>query len=265
MESYNLVNPLQKRVNEIKESLYPQQLLSAGKETMIYGTYEKSFENYYKQSLRNGNRVNEIDYYNNAIKELEQIEEAVLQLEKQIHSVEQKNSIQFLTIFSIIHSVKQFAKQLIEEFENKSVKSTNVTKPRNIKSKLTYKWLKDENKLYDFKKLLSKYNLIDSSIDFQSFKFIFTENPVTEIKKRIVWQNDNATQLLFLIKELKENNIIQTTKNNFDYIQLSECFYRPSQEKFNPKKLKPLLFEINDNISSEFKGILEKIIKQLSE
>lgn len=64
MESHKLINPLQKRVNEIKESLYPQQLLSSGGEKMIYGTYEKSFENYFKQSLRDGNRVNEIDYYN---------------------------------------------------------------------------------------------------------------------------------------------------------------------------------------------------------
>ena len=131
MENLNIINPLQKRVNEIKESLYPQQPLSAGNESMIYGTYEKSFENYSKQSLKNGKRVNEIDYYNYSIKEIEQIEEAVLQLEKQIHS-DKNNSVEFHAIISVIHNVKQFAKELIEKFNNRSVKSSNNVKPRNI-------------------------------------------------------------------------------------------------------------------------------------
>ena len=264
MESYNLINPLQKRVNEIKESLFKKELYIAGEEKGFYGTYENSFENYCKQSLREGNRVNEIDYYNNSIKELEQIEEAVLQLEKQIHSVEQ-NSIQFHAIFSIIHNVKQFAKQLIEEFENKNIVGKNAIKPRNISSKLTYEWIDNKKKIREFKKILVEYKLINKNISLNDFEFIFSKQPINQLKNPIIWQNDNATQLIYLIKQLKENQIIKTTKNNFDYIQLSECFYRPSQEKFNPKKLKPLLFEINDNISTEFKGILEKIIKQLSE
>lgn len=262
MESYNLINPLQKRVKKIKESLYPQQLLSAGNERMIYGTYEKSFENYSKQSLRSGNRVNEIDYFNNSIKELEQIEEAVLQLEKQIHS-DKNNSIEFHAIISVIHNVKQFAKELIERFENKNLVSRNIVKPRNIKSKLTYEWIESKKKIREFKKILIEYKLINKNISLNDFEFIFSKQPINQLKNPIVWQNDNATQLIYLIKQLKENQIIKTTKNNFDYIQLSKCFYRPDQEKFNPKKLKPLLFEINDNISSEFKGILDKIIIEL--
>lgn len=261
MESYKLINPLQKRVNDIRESLYSQQLLNAGGERMIYGTYEKSFENYSKQSLRDGNRVNEIDYYNNAIKELEQIEEAVLQLEKQINLVEQ-NSIQFPAIFSIIHSVKQFAKQLIEEFESKNKISKNVIKPRNIKSKLTYKWLIDENKLYDFKRLLLKHNLIDNQIDFQSFKFIFTENPITEIKKPIIWINEIATQLIFLINELQTKNIIERKGENFNYIQLYQCFEKNNGIKFTEKS-KSLKTKMNIYIDADFKALVNKIILEL--
>lgn len=261
MESYKLINHLQKRVNEIKESLYPQQLLSAGDERTIYGTYEKSFENYSKLSLRNGNRVNEIDYYNNAIKELEQIEEAVLQLEKQIHSVEQ-NSIQFHAIFNIIHSVKQFAKQLIEEFENRGVKRKNVTKPRNIKSKLTYKWLINENKLYDFKRLLLKYNLIDNQIEFQNFKAIFSKKPIIEIKKPIIWKNEIATQLIFLINELQEKKIIEKKGKYFNYIQLYECFEKNNGIKFNEKS-KSLKTKMKLYINADYKLLVEKIITEL--
>lgn len=261
MESYNLINPLQKRVNEIKESLYPQQLLSAGNERMIYGTYEKSFENYSKQSLRNGNRVNEIDYYNNSINELEQIEEAVLQLEKQIHS-DNKNSVQFHAIISVIHNVKQFAKVQVERFENKNILTNKIIKPRNISSKLTYKWLIDENKLYDFKKLLSKHNLIDNSIDFQSFKSIFSQKPIKEINNRIVWQNDNATQLIYLIKEIMKKGILEKKSENFSYIQLYQCFEKSNGKMFTEKS-KSLKNNIDIKVSADFKVIVQKIITEL--
>lgn len=261
MESYNLINPLQKRVNEIKESLYPQQLLSAGNERMIYGTYEKSFENYSKLSLRNGNRVNEIDYYNNSIKELEQIEEAVLQLEKQIHS-DKNNRIEFHAIISVIHNVKQFAKELIKKINNENVTSKNTIKPRNISSKLTYKWLIDEDKLYDFKKLLSKHNLIDNSIDFQSFKFILNQKPITEIKNRIVWQNDNATQLIYLINELISGGILKQKNKNFDYILLYQCFEKSNGEIFTEKG-KSLKNNIDVKVSANFKAIVDNIISEL--
>jgi len=261
MESYNLINPLQKRVNEIKESLYPQQLLSAGNERMIYGTYEKSFENYSKQSLRNGNRVTEIDYYNNSIKELEQIEEAVLQLEKHIHS-DKNNSIEFHAIISVIHNVKQFAKELIKKINNENITSKNTIKPRNISSKLTYKWLIDENKLYEFKRLLLKHNLIDNQIEFQNFKTIFTEKPITEIKNRIVWQNDNATQLIYLIKEIMKKGILEKKSENFSYIQLYQCFEKSNGEMFTEKS-KSLKNNIDIKVSADYKIVVNKIITEL--
>lgn len=261
MESYNLINPLQKRVNEIKESLYHQQLLSAGDERLIYGTYEKSFKDYSKLSLRNGKRVNEIDYYNNSIKELEQIEETVLQLEKQIHS-DKNNSIEFHAIMNKIHNIKEFAKELIKKIKNENISSLNTIKPRNISTKLTYRWLIDLDKLYDFKKLLTKHNLINNSIDFQSFKFILNQNPITEIKKRIVWQNDNATQLIYLINELINRGILKQKNNNFDYILLYQCFEKSNGEIFTEKG-KSLKNNIDVKVSANFKAIVDNIISEL--
>lgn len=262
MESYNLIFPIQKRVNEIKESLFAKQLLEAGDERLIYGTFEKTFENYCTESLRDGNRVNEIDYYNNSIKELEQIEEAILQMETLIHA-DKKNSVHFHSIFKDIHNVKNIAKEEIQKLNDKIVISKNIAKPRNIKSKLTYDWVGNKKKIRLFKKLLIENNLIEKSISLDDFEFIFSKQPITLLKMPIFWTNDNATQLIYLIKALKQNKIIHASKNNFDYIQLCECFHRANKEKFNPKKLKPLLFEIDINISSEFKEVLEQIIKEL--
>ena len=93
-----------------------------------------------------------------------------------------------------------------------------------------------EDKIYELKKLLIDYELIDS-IDFQSFKAIFSETPITQIKKAITWKNENVTQLIYLIKQLKENKVIDSTKTNFDYKQLYSCFVKNNDEIF-PEKAK---------------------------
>jgi len=261
MKYYKLITPLQTRVNEIKESLYPKEVLSAGNEKSIYGTYEENFKKFLLQSLRDGIRANELNYFEYLIEELEEIAKNVSQLEININSQDNSN-VNFLAIRNIIIGTIQIAKELIDHYENRKKEMVYKPKPRNLKSKLTYKWLLDIDKLHEFKRLLIKNNLINK-INFQDFKAIFSEQPITGLKNRIIWSNDTTTHLLYLIKKLKDKEIIQTNKNTFDYVLLSECFERVNNEKYNSKKLKTLMNNIDINAGSEIKGLVQKIITTL--
>ena len=217
MENYQLfrtaLEPLNKRVLEIEQSIYPRRLIEAGEEKRLYGTFESEFRNFYKSQLQEGKLVTEIEFYNSLIKELNDIESGVLKFQK-IYGI--SNS----SLLDLIFSVKQTIKKLIQQDDNKPQPAK-----RKINSKLTYKWLLKEDKIYELKKLLIDYELIDN-IDFQSFKAIFSETPITQIKKAITWKNENVTQLIYLIKQLKENKVIDSTKTNFDYKQLYSCFMK---------------------------------------
>ena len=245
------VEPLNKRVLEIKESICPPIFIEAGEEKMHYGTFDSEYRNFYKCQLQEGKLVTEIEFYNSLIKELNDIESGVLKFQK-IYGI--SNS----SLLDLIFNVKQTIKELIQEGGNKP----QPTK-RKINSKLTYKWLLKEDKIYELKKLLIDYELIDS-IDFQSFKAIFSETPITQIKKAITWKNENVTQLIYLIKQLKENKVIDSTKTNFDYKQLYSCFMKNNDEIFT-EKAKFLKTDIESKISADFKSITENIVNKLTE
>ena len=245
------VEPLNKRVLEIKESICPPIFIEAGEEKMHYGTFDSEYRNFYKSQRQEGKLITEIDFYNSLIKELNDIESGVLKFQK-IYGI--SNS----SLLDLIFSVKQTIEKLIQEGGNKP----QPTK-RKINSKLTYKWLLKEDKIYELKKLLIDYELIDS-IDFQSFKAIFSETPITQIKKAITWKNENVTQLIYLIKQLKENKVIDSTKTNFDYKQLYCCFVKNNDEIFT-EKAKFLKTDIESKISADFKSITENIVNKLTE
>ena len=244
------VEPLNKRVLEIKESICPPIFIEAGEEKMHYGTFDSEYRNFYKSQRQEGKLVTEIEFYNSLIKELNDIESGVLKFQK-IYGI--SNS----SLLDLIFSVKQTIKELIQEGGNKP----QPTK-RKINSKLTYKWLLKEDKIYELKKLLIDYELIDS-IDFQSFKAIFSETPITQIKKAITWKNENVTQLIYLIKQLKENKVIDSTKTNFDYKQLYSCFVKNNDEIFT-EKAKFLKTDIESKISADFESITENIVNKLT-
>ena len=255
MENYLLfrtaVEPLNKRVLEIKESICPPIFIEAGEEKMHYGTFDSEYRNFYKSQRQEGKLVTEIEFYNSLIKELNDIESGVLKFQK-IYGI--SNS----SLLDLIFSVKQTIKELIQQDDNKPQPAK-----RKINSKLTYKWLLKEDKIYELKKLLIDYELIDS-IDFQSFKAIFSETPITQIKKAITWKNENVTQLIYLIKQLKENKVIDSTKTNFDYKQLYSCFVKNNDEIFT-EKAKFLKTDIESKISADFKSITENIVNKLTE
>ena len=244
------VEPLNKRVLEIKESICPPIFIEAGEEKMHYGTFDSEYRNFYKSQLQEGKLVTEIEFYNSLIKELNDIESGVLKFQK-IYGI--SNS----SLLGLIFDVKQTIKKLIQQDDNKPQPAK-----RKINSKLTYKWLLKEDKIYELKKLLIDYELIDS-IDFQSFKAIFSETPITQIKKAITWKNENVTQLIYLIMQLKKSKVIDSTKTNFDYKQLYSCFVKNNDEIFNTKA-KSLKTDIEIKISADFKLITEDIVNKLT-
>ena len=244
------VEPLNKKVLEIKESICPPIFIEAGEEKMHYGTFDSEYRNFYKCQLQEGKLVTEIEFYNSLIKELNDIESGVLKFQK-IYGI--SNS----SLLDLIFSVKQTIKELIQQDDNKPQPAK-----RKINSKLTYKWLLKEDKIYELKKLLIDYELIDS-IDFQSFKAIFSETPITQIKKAITWKNENVTQLIYFIKQLKENKVIDSTKTNFDYKQLYSCFVKNNDEIFT-EKAKFLKTDIESKISADFESITENIVNKLT-
>ena len=254
MENYQLfrtaVEPLNKRVLEIKESICPPIFIEAGEEKMHYGTFDSEYRNFYKSQLQEGKLVTEIEFYNSLIKELNDIESGVLKFQK-IYGI--SNS----SLLDLIFSVKQTIKKLIQQDDNKPQPAK-----RKINSKLTYKWLLKEDKIYELKKLLIDYELIDS-IDFQSFKAIFSETPITQIKKAITWKNENVTQLIYLIMQLKKSKVIDSTKTNFDYKQLYSCFVKNNDEIFT-EKAKFLKTDIESKISADFESITENIVNKLT-
>ena len=254
MENYQLfatlLEPLKKRVLEIEQSIYPRRLIEAGEGKMLYGTFEREFQNFYKFQRQEGKLITKIDFYNSLIKELNDIELGVLKFQK-IYGI--SNS----SLLDHIFSVKQTIEELIQEGGNKPQPAK-----RKINSKLTYKWLLKEDKIYELKKLLIDYELIDS-IDFQSFKAIFSETPITQIKKAITWKNENVTQLIYFIKQLKENKVIDSTKTNFDYKQLYSCFVKNNDEIFT-EKAKFLKTDIESKISADFESITENIVNKLT-
>lgn len=254
MENYQLfttlLEPLKKRVLEIEESIYPRRLIEAGEGKMLYGTFEREFQNFYKFQRQEGKLITKIDFYNSLIKELNDIESGVLKFQE-IYGI--SNS----SLLDHIFSVKQTIEELIQQGGNKPQPAK-----RKVNSKLTYKWLLKEDKIYELKKLLIDYDLIDS-IDFQSFKAIFSETPITQIKKAITWKNENVTQLIYLIKQLKENKVIDSTKTNFDYKQLYSCFVKNNDEIFT-EKAKFLKTDIESKISADFESITENIVNKLT-
>ena len=143
MENYLLfrtaLEPLNKRVLEIEQSLYPRSLIEAGEEKMLYGTSESEFRNFYKSQREQGKLVTKIEFYNSLIEELNDIELGVLKFQK-IYGI--SNS----SLLDLIFSVKQTIEKLIQEGGNKP----QPTK-RKINSKLTYKWLLKEDKIYELK------------------------------------------------------------------------------------------------------------------
>jgi len=255
MDYFKFIEPLNKRVEEIQESLYYKELLVAGEEQMIYGTFEISYKKFYTENLRNGISVNEINYFNERIKELNIIEQGVVSLEEKLEN------IKFHAILSKIFDIKEIANKLINEFNLVTIPQ-DKSKPKRLKNKLTYKWLLPHQEINSLYLILKKENIISKNTKYLDFEFIFKEKNITEISKPVVWTSSNATEILFFILQLIENNIIDG-KNRMDYILLKECFVNAENEKFK-ENFKILKTNINVALSANKQSVILSIIEKMN-
>jgi hypothetical protein len=130
LESYKLIAPLQKRVNELKENLFSLKVHECEGEKWTYGKFYQAYKDFRVCALREGKNVTEIDFYNNVIDELKTIVEQVRTLEK--HYKHNK----FHAIWESITDVKSIAESKISEFEKKE--SGNPQREINIEDLKKY-------------------------------------------------------------------------------------------------------------------------------
>ena len=83
-----------------------RDLTIAGEEKWIYGKFEQAYKTFCIEKRREGEEVNELDFYKSRIEELKQLEKDIIILEEQ-------NNIKFHGILSSIYDVKKLAKKLL--------------------------------------------------------------------------------------------------------------------------------------------------------
>ncbi len=268
-----------KRIEEIEESLYPEQDLSFEDERMIYGTFEKSFKEFSIQSSKKGNKASKIDFFKSLLKEIETIEKHISNTEKLL--LEDGKTVEFHSIWNKAHSTKELinsfiqseqdadtpkieisVKHLIQSEDDTPKKQISKSQKRNSKRvTCTYKWLRKEDNLFALRKMLINNDLIEK-IEFPKFKEIFSEIPVTKIKERIVWKSAD-TQLIYMIEILKNNEMLKTTyERKFDYEQLKLCFIKPNNKEFNTKNFKSLKNDITRRVNTSFSSQIKLFIKE---
>jgi len=111
-DNYEVIAPLQKRVDKLKESLKPQQVHNDEGKKWISGEFHQAYRDYEIQALKKGKDVTEIDFIRSILDELKEIQESVSVLENHYKT---KN----VAIWNDIIETKAFAKKRIEEFTQK--------------------------------------------------------------------------------------------------------------------------------------------------
>ena len=145
---------------------------------------------------------------------------------------------------------------------NLITKKQDKSKPKRLKNKLTYKWLLSHQEINFLYQILKKENIISKNTKYSDFEFIFKEKNITEISKPVIWTSSNATEILFFIIQLIENNIIEGN-NRMDYMLLTECFVNAENEKFK-ENFKVLKTNIDIALSANKQSVIRNILKKIN-
>lgn len=163
----------------------------------------------------------------------------------------------YLKIENELHQILNHQLNTIIENINKSAKfhSTEIRKI-TFKTNLTYRkigWLRPENLLEDFYKLLDKTAVI--GIDYESFVQHFFGDERSD--KGIIWyERDN--KLAYLFNFLIDHNIISPHDNQ--YLIVSKHFCNENGVYYNPEKLRK---NLGNTITSNNLIQFDYIIKPL--
>jgi hypothetical protein len=128
------------------------------------------------------------------------------------------------------------------------------------KNRFSYKWLNEPNKeLVELYKLLKDNTLIDADTTLDQLEAVFTQKPLDTIQA-IKWHDDNASELLFFIRQLEQLNNIDHNGRT-DYIKLRRCFVKPNGKSFD-EAFKSLKTSILTNLSEAKQQVIRDIVSQ---
>lgn len=135
-----------------------------------------------------------------------------------------------------------------------SLKVDSAKLPKGIediisKGQVSYTWLGKSDELPELYQRLIDKQLIDPDTTEEQFKAVFEAKPLQKIKEQpIKWHDENASELLYFILQLKASGNIKNGKQT-SYQRLTACFVKPDGSRFD----------------SVFKSLKQRIEIELSE
>lgn len=148
---------------------------------------------------------------------MKQLDDNMSEIEKAMHESKQLKDETLLEMFEakavVCKEVKTFILNQQITYEQKSPK-------RKQQEKRSFKWLKDEELIINFYNHLKSNDLISKDTDVNDFRAVFSNIPITEIKKPIQWEK-GAKLFAYFFHKLITNNFIPQTPS---WINLQYCF-----------------------------------------
>lgn len=242
------------KVRRIEEELHHQKIITGGGEKMLYGKFEKAYKTFYTENLREGKRVNEIDFYKNRLAELEQTEIDIINLENST------STTKFHGVLSIIFDIKKLAQKRINEFNSPS---TPIPQTEKKYKKISFEWQKEDELLDLFFIKLKSIGLISSNSYKADFIQVFLSSDLISEKKSIAWLRSNVL-FAYMFEELSANNFIPPNSNFASIIGSSKCFLKKSKKAFNSRDITSAKHSAIEKKPRDHEKI-DQILKELKE
>jgi len=139
------------------------------------------------------------------------------EIEQSIHESKQLKDETLIEIFEAKNLICDEVKRFIL---SQQVKHEHEIMKKEPQERLSFKWLKDDYLLTKFYNKLKLNELISADTDFDDFKAVFSNIPVSDIKKPVQWEK-GAKLFAYFFHKLITNNFIPQTPS---WINLRYCF-----------------------------------------
>lgn len=253
-----LIEPFERKVREIREELYQRGVLKSGEEKILYGKFDQAYKQYSLEKFEEGKLTSHKDFFEYKISELKEIFNSVKSLEANIND-KTGNEIKFHAIRRSILDVIEESKKMSQAYDSEDESHKQHIRTKKIYS---YNWKLPKQKINDLYKQLKKESLIDKSTKYASFEMIFSSLPVTKIENKIVWSSSNATELLYFVLQLVNNEIVESSSKRMDYDKLKSCFVKENLEKFDVN-FKSLRTDIEISLNIDKQRVIDNIIQSI--
>ena len=185
--------------------------ISDSKELTTY--LHKSFQQFKNEFLAGKHGDN--DLFRNEL--LHQLDAIKINIEQAIYESKQLNDDSLNQMLA--------AKTRICDEVSEFITSTKVNSNQNIPKKepverRSFNWLKEEKLLQDFYNKMKSNQLITADTDISDFKAIFSNIPVSDIKKPVQWEQ-GAKLFAYFFRKLIDNYYIPRKPS---WINLKYCF-----------------------------------------